>query len=215
MKAVVIGATGATGSDLLQLLLQDSRFDEVTILVRHNPGIRHTKLKTYIVNFDYEDTWQHLVTGDVLFSCLGTTLKQAGNKASQWKIDYSYQLKVAEAAKKNGVSHCVIISSVGADVKSSLFYLRMKGQLDEAIKQLRFTKTTILKPPALIREYTDRIGEKVLLNVLGVFNKMGLMKDRRPMPTAILAKAMIAASIIQAPGWIVWEPDDIWRAGQA
>ncbi|MBS4913301.1 MAG: NAD(P)H-binding protein [Veillonella sp.] len=214
MKAVVIGATGATGSDLLKLLLQDTRFDEVTILVRHNPGVSHSKLKTYIVNFDYEDTWQHLVAGDVLFSCLGTTLKEAGDKAGQWKIDYSYQLKVAEAAKANGVSHCIIISSVGADEKSPLFYLRMKGQLDEAIKQLHFTKTTILKPPALIREYTDRLGEKVMLKALGIFNKMGLMKERRPMPTSVVAQAMLTASIIQAPGAVTWEADDIWRAGQ-
>ncbi|NCC45251.1 MAG: semialdehyde dehydrogenase, partial [Clostridia bacterium] len=87
MNALLIGATGATGSDLLQLLLKDSEVESVTIFVRRDPQITHPKLEVHLIDFDKKEQWHHLVKGDILFSCLGTTLKDAGSKEAQWKVD--------------------------------------------------------------------------------------------------------------------------------
>ncbi|MDA6130770.1 NAD(P)H-binding protein, partial [Escherichia coli] len=91
MHALLIGATGATGKDLLDILLEDDSFHRVDIFARRDLHIQHEKLKVHVIDFDNSEQWKHLVKGDVLFSCLGTTLKAAGSKEAQWKIDYDYQ----------------------------------------------------------------------------------------------------------------------------
>ncbi len=101
MHALLIGASGATGKDLLELLLKDTDIKRVDIFVRRKLDFEHEKLHTHIIDFDKPEQWQHLVHGDVLFSCLGTTLKAAGSKEGQKKVDYEYQLQFAKAAKQN------------------------------------------------------------------------------------------------------------------
>ena len=138
MKAIVIGATGAVGKELVRALLNDVRYTEVAVFVRRDPGVTHPKLTAHVINFEQPDTWRALVTGDVLFSALGTSLKQAGSKEAQRRIDYDYQYMFAEAAHANGVPHLVLLSSLGADSRSSIFYLRLKGELDDAVQRLGF-----------------------------------------------------------------------------
>ena len=119
MKAIVIGATGAVGKELVRALLDDARYTEVAVFVRRDPGVTHPKLTAHVINFEQPDTWRALVTGDVLFSALGTSLKQAGSKEAQRRIDYDYQYMFAEAAHANGVPHLVLLSSLGADSRTS------------------------------------------------------------------------------------------------
>ncbi|WP_295787774.1 NAD(P)H-binding protein [uncultured Veillonella sp.] len=212
MKALILGASGATGRDVLNLLLQDDRYEEVVIFVRKSLGISHKKLVTHLVNFDRISEWGHLLTGDVLFSCLGTTRKAAGSKELQWKVDYAYQFQVAQMAKQQGVTHYILVSSVGADSGSSFFYLRMKGQLEEAIKQLNFTKTTIVQPPSLIRKAKEkRWSEGLSVKLLNKLSEFGIFTKFKPMPTEVVADAMVKASIIQAPGVVTWGADELWR----
>ncbi|MEO6547781.1 MAG: NAD(P)H-binding protein [Ferruginibacter sp.] len=92
MKAIIIGATGATGKDLANVLLQDPFYSEVVIFVRHSSGIAHSKLKVIITDFDKLEDVAEFINGDVLFSCLGTTKKVAGTKEKQWHIDYEIPL---------------------------------------------------------------------------------------------------------------------------
>lgn len=191
MKALVIGATGATGQDLVAQLLADDAFDTVEIFVRRAVNWEHPKLTVHVIAFDQMETWAPLVTGDVLFSCLGTTLKTAGSQAAQWKVDYDYQLDFAKAASQNGVSDYVLISSVGASTRSRFFYNRLKGELDEAVQHLPFKRLFIFRPPSLIRKGSTRWAEKVSVKLLKVLNTFGLMSRHRPLPTETLAQAMI------------------------
>lgn len=193
MKTLLIGATGATGSDLLKLLLDDDEVESVDIFVRRNTGVEHPKLTVHVINFEKPEKWSHLVKGDILFSCLGTTRKDAGSKNAQWKVDYDYQYSFAKAARENGMGCYVLVSAMNASSKSRFFYSRMKGELDDDVTKLGFPRLLIFKPPSLIRKGSDRNMEKMGVKVIGFFNRLGLMKSLKPMSTDVLAKKMLDA----------------------
>lgn len=191
MKAIVIGATGATGKDLVAQLLEDEAFHAVEIFVRWEVDMEHPKLTVRIIDFNESEKWTGLVTGDVLFSCMGTTLKAAGSQAAQWKVDYDYQWDFAKAACANAVPAYVLVSSIGASAESKVFYSRMKGMLDNAVQTLPFKRIFIFRPPFLIRKGSTRLGETISVKVLKMLNAVGLMRSYQPLATEKLAQAMI------------------------
>ncbi|MBO6029689.1 MAG: NAD(P)H-binding protein [Bacteroidales bacterium] len=191
MKALVIGATGAVGKDLVEQLLKDDAIESVAVFVRRPFAVEDPKLTVHVIDFDHPEQWKNLLQGDVLFSCLGTTIKAAGSQEAQWKVDYTYQYEVAKAARENGVGTYALVSSIGANPKSKIFYSRMKGELEEAVKQLGFPVCYILQPPSLIRKGSDRFGEKAGVVMLKALNAIGLMRSWTPMPTEEVAAAMV------------------------
>ncbi|MBK1896802.1 NAD(P)H-binding protein [Chryseobacterium paridis] len=201
MKALVIGATGATGKDLVTQLLNDKEFDEVDVFVRKPLDLKSDKLNVHVVNFDNPEEWKDAVKGDVAFSCLGTTLKTAGSKEAQRKVDFDYQYQFAKAAKENNVDDYILVSAYGANPKSKIFYSKMKGELEDAVKQLHFNKITIFKPGMLERKDSDRAGEVLGSRIIKFANKIGLLESQKPLPTNILAKAMINSSKIKSNGY--------------
>ncbi|GEN72863.1 MULTISPECIES: NAD(P)H-binding protein [Chryseobacterium] len=201
MKALVIGATGATGKDLVKQLLSDKEFEEVDIFVRKPVDIQNDKLKVHVVNFEKPEEWKDKVKGDIAFSCLGTTLKDAGSKEAQRKVDFDYQYEFAKAAKENDVEDYILVSAYGANPTSKIFYSKMKGELEEAVKQLHFNKITIFKPGMLERKDSERTGEVLGSRIIKFANKLGLLESQKPLPTDILAKAMINSSKIKSNGY--------------
>ena len=201
MKALIIGATGATGKDLVHQLLQDMDFHEIHVFVRIPLKINDPKLKVHIVDFEKPDDWKDLVKGDVAFSCLGTTLKSAGSKEAQKKVDVNYQYNFAKSAKENGVDDFILVSAYGADPNSAIFYSKIKGELEQKVKELHFDKVTIFQPGMLERKSSDRFGEVAGAKVIKFINKLGLLKSQKPLPTYVLAKAMINASKIKSNGY--------------
>lgn len=201
MKALVIGATGATGKDLVSQLLTDKGYDEVNVFVRRPLAFDNPKLKTHIVDFEKPEEWRDLVKGDVAFSCLGTTLKAAGSKEAQRKVDYDYQYNFAKAAKENEVEDYILVSSYGANPKSKIFYSRMKGELEQSIKDLHFNKLTIFQPGMLERKDSERTGEVLGGKIIKFANKFGVLTQQKPLPTEVLAKAMINSSKIKSYGY--------------
>lgn len=201
MKALVIGATGATGKDLVNQLLNDKDFEEVDIFVRKPVTIQNDRLKVHVVNFEKPEEWKDMVKGDVAFSCLGTTLKDAGSKEAQKKVDFDYQYEFAKAARENNVEDYILVSAYGANPASKIFYSKMKGELEEAVKQLHFTKITIFKPGMLERKDSERTGEVLGSRIIKFANKLGLLESQKPLPTNVLAKAMINSSKIKSNGY--------------
>lgn len=190
MKAIIIGATGAVGKDLLQQLLCDENYDSVVAFVRRDLGVIHDKLTVHTIDFEHVEQWQEIVRGDVLYSCLGTTLKQAGGKRPQWRVDYDYQLEFAKIAARNGVEHYALVSSMGANFNSMNFYMKMKGALEDAVRQLPFRHVVIVQPPSLIRKDSDRFGERVSVSILQGLNRIGILRGFRPIGTEVVARAM-------------------------
>lgn len=193
--ALVIGATGLVGNELVHQLLADDRFGAVLVFVRRSMGISHSKLQEFIINFDEPQSWNHLVKGDVLFSALGTTLKKEGSKEAQYKIDHDYQYNFAQAAAQNQVPVYVLVSSAMASVSSRIFYTRMKGELERDIQLLPFQAIHIMQPGMLQgNRKENRPGEKIGLYVIRLLNKMGIALKQKPIPAGLVAKAMINVS---------------------
>ncbi len=209
MKAILLGATGAVGRDLVRQLLQDDSFTELYLLVRHIPeGLSSPKLRIQVLDFEQPDQWPELPEADVLFSSLGTTLRDAGSQAAQYRVDYGYQYEVARRAAARGVPHYILVSAWGAKPKARSFYSRMKGELEEAVQALPFRHISILRPPLLLRPGSTRGGERLATAVLRGLSALGLLRAFRPMPTAVVARCMHALSTSQHSG--ILEPRDIW-----
>ena len=219
MKAIIIGSTGATGKSLLPLLAAHSEIERIDCFGRRNPDFSHPKLYAHQIDFAWIDTWRNEVQGDVLFACLGTTLKAAGSKEAQWAVDYEANLEFAKAARENGVHTLVLVSASGANAASRLFYQRMKGELEQAIIALNFPHLMIFRPPLLIRPNSDRLGEKIAERILHRFNRIGLMKSQRPLAVEKLAQAMLKVALLSSYEQAsysknhmqVYEPQDIFR----
>ena len=211
MKALIIGATGATGKDLVTQLLADDTYSEVHCFVRKPLALTHPKLHAHVVNFDTPEAWADLLHGNVAFSCLGTTLAVAGSKEAQWRVDYDYQYHFAQQCKANGVPTFVLVSAAMANAQSKVFYNRMKGRLEDAVKALGFSCLLIFQPSVLIRSNSDRGSENFSVKAIHFLNKIGLFKRYRPMPTEILAEKMLSAVLNSPKGTFTFTLDKIFE----
>lgn len=209
--ALIIGASGLVGTQLTNLLLYDYRFAKVVVLARRSLGINHVKLEEHLIDFRKPETWRHLINGDVLFSALGTTLKTAGSKEAQYEVDFTFQYNITEAASRNLVPKYVLVSSIGANPKSSNFYLRIKGQLEEAVKLLPFQSINILRPASLDGDRKEyRLAERISLPILKAINSIGLLKKFSPIHAKIVAEKMVAVCFEPNPGIRVLENKEIF-----
>ena len=208
--ALVIGATGLVGTQLVRQLCGDERFSRVITLGRRPTGQPCDKLEEHVVDFGRPEDYRQPLRGDVLFSALGTTLRAAGSKDAQWRVDHDFQLAVAAAAKENGVDVCVVVSSVGADPGSAFFYPRMKGALEREVAKLDFPRTRFLRPGPLDGERSEkRRGEELSLALLRPLGKV-LPAKLRPIRAETVAHAAIAASFDETPGVKVIAPEQLF-----
>ncbi len=209
--ALVIGATGLVGSNLVNQLLDDDRFHKVVTFTRRKTGVTHDKLHEHVIDFDKPETWQDHVRGDVLFSALGTTLKTAGNKEAQYRVDYTYQYTIAKAASDNGVPSYVLVSSAHASPASRFFYSRIKGELERDIQALAFKHIHILQPGPLKGERPEnRTGEKIGVFLLHRLNNVGLFRRYRPIGGNVVAQAMRSICLNELKGPKVYVLDKLF-----
>ena len=191
--AIVIGATGLVGKSLTQNLLVDERYSSVKIFTRRSLGITNPKLKEHIVDFEKLYDWKNEITGDELYSAMGTTIKKAGSKAVQYKIDFSYQYEFALAAFQNGVEKYLLVSSAGANENSGNFYLKMKGELDRKVFSLGFKNILIFRPSILAGDRNEnRTGEKYGIAAMNILSRIiPPLKKYKPVEAETVAKFMI------------------------
>lgn len=194
-KAIVLGATGTVGKELIEKLIENENYTEIISLGLKPSGLINPKLTEHIIDFDKPEMWKNMVQGDVLFSTWGNTAEDDKSKNEQYEVDYTYQYNVASVAAHNGVTAYVLVSSAGANVNSNAFYMKMKGKLDKAVQHLPFEYINILRPGKLYGNRNEKpLREKVRLSVVHSLNKIGLLKRFRPIKEKIVAKAMIHAA---------------------
>jgi uncharacterized protein YbjT (DUF2867 family) len=163
-KAIIAGATGLTGRHCLRLLLENPEYDSVIAVVRKKADIEHPKLLQLIVDFDDLKNELKDISVDDVFCCLGTTMSKAGSKEAFLKVDHDYPLMLAEVMRKNSAQTFNLISALGADTTSFFFYNRVKGLIEEAVKQLDYSKINILRPSLLDGDRMEsRPGERLAI----------------------------------------------------
>ncbi len=210
MKAVVIGATGATGKVLVRQLLCDDQYVFVEIFVRKAWDIQHPKLICHVVDFNKTDQWQYLIEGNVAFCCMGTTKSDAGSKQEQWHIDFDYVVQFAQYCKAKDIKTFVLLSSKGANPYSRLFYFYLKGKVEQMIVNLNFYRTIIIRPSSLIRPNSSRIGELIVVKMIKGLNRIGLFRSYRPVSVSKVANKMrIEVQNTVACGLTIVENDEI------
>lgn len=192
--AIIIGATGLTGKALLNQLLQDAYFEKVILFLRKEMNVIDSKLTQHCIDFNELDNYKNLIKGDIVFCCLGTTIKTAGSQEAFKKVDYTYPAEFAKIAKENGIQIFCLQSSLGADATSSNFYLKVKGETEDAIKNLNFNSFATFRPSMLLGNRTEfRLGEnigKVVMQTLS-FLFIGKFKRYKAIHVNQVAKAMI------------------------
>ncbi len=180
-KATVIGATGLIGKHLVEMLAQQPEYEEVTAITRRKVKFSNSNVENIVVDFAHLEQFNDVFNSDILFSCLGTTKKQAGSIEAQRVVDLDYQLKAAELAADNGVSEYFLVSSSGANAKSKSAYLQMKGELEDKVTGLNFQRICIFQPSLLLGEREGfRFGEKLGSWILPTLCHLPLLKRYKP-----------------------------------
>lgn len=238
--AIILGASGLVGSEVLKQLLADkdnseeiaqgsfsSRvnsnkvpgqvFEKIKIFVRKPIAIKHPNLEQIIVDFDTIGNYSNSIKGDVIFCCIGTTIATAGSKEAFIKVDHTYPLEFAKIAKQNGVETFLLVSSIGADKTASNFYLKVKGDIEFSLEKLKFDSLIILRPSMLLGDRKEsRFGEsagKIFMKLFS-FAFIGKLKKYKAIQAAAVAKAMIRLSKMKIKGSAVFPSDQLQQIGE-
>lgn len=159
--ALIAGASGLIGNELLHYLLEGQEYERVTALVRSPLNIKHPKLEEKVIHFDEMEQHKEIFTVDDVFCCLGTTIKKAKTKEAMYKVDVDYPVQMAKLASDKGAKRFLLVSSMNANPHSSIFYPKMKGELEEKISEMAFESISIIRPSLLLGERDEfRFGEQ-------------------------------------------------------
>lgn len=192
-SAIVLGATGLIGRHLVNDLINDQNCYEIKLISRRKTSFQHQKIKECLIDFNNPDDYLNHLNGDVLFSCFGTTLSQAGSKEKQYLVDFTYQYRAAKAARKNNVSNYILVSSPWANAQSKHYYRKMKAELEHATTQLGFKRTIFIRPNGLIgKRKQPRFGELFALKLFTLITKrISFLQHHQPIEAKKVAKAML------------------------
>ncbi len=214
--ALVIGSTGLIGSELLKILLESPEYTQVMTFVKRDLGIRHPKLIQHLIDFDQPESYKNLVVGDDFFCTIGTTIKNAGSQSAFRKVDYEYPRQFASFARQNKVKQFLIISSLNANAKSSNFYLKTKGDIQDFLKNCEFESVAVLQPSLLLGNRAEfRFGEKVGAFFMQTFSFLfqGNLKKYNAIEGKTVAKAMFKIAQRNDTGFKMYESDAIQEIG--
>ena len=201
------------GGHLLQLLLDDPDYAFVTVLTRRSLGRSDPRLVEHVVDFDRPETYRPHAGADDVFRCLGTTIKKAGSREAFRNVDFAYPVAVAGAAAEAGARQLLVVTAVGADPSSRVFYNRVKGEVEEALRALPFPAgVKIFRPSVLLGERgesrpAERVGAALMSFAAPLF--IGGLTAYRPIAGAQVARAMWAAAKREPAGTQVYEGESL------
>lgn len=209
LTAVLAGATGLVGGECLRQLLESPRYERVVVVTRRElgPGLRHDKLREIVVEFARLGDVKSRLRGDHVFCALGTTIGKAGSQQRFREVDYEYPLRLAQLTLKNGARHFSVVSALGASRSSPFFYSRVKGEVEEGLRQMGWPSLAILRPSVIAGERAEsrpleRLSERLLRLAPATW---------RPVAARDIAAAMVATALREPPGVTVIESRDIGR----
>ncbi len=196
-KAILFGASGFVGSYLLHDLLQSDSYEEVIVVVRKPLAVQHPKLKTIIAHYETLAQHQNELVADDVFIALGTTKKKTPNEKIYYQIDHDYPVLAAQLTRANGAKSILLVSAVGANVNSSIFYVKTKGETERDVIAVDFEHTHIFQPSMIMGNRTEsRPLEKVFIGIFSVVNLLLISKlnKYKGISAKDIAKAMFTAA---------------------
>lgn len=207
--ALLAGSTGLIGKQLLGLLLEDSHYTVVKAISRKPLDIQHNKLQNIVSDLDTLTEHHDQLKADDVFCCLGTTIRQAGSQAAFRKVDYEYPLELARLTKNQGATQYLIITALGSDAKSGIFYNRVKGEVEQAIDAVGFDSYHVFRPSLLLGERTEkRAGEGA---ATAVYKALGFLipLKYKAIDAAKVAKAMLHFAKQNSAGKFIHESKEL------
>jgi uncharacterized protein YbjT (DUF2867 family) len=204
------------GSHVLRLLLDDPQYERVTVLGRRNLPVAHKKLAHRIVDFDRVPEMADFPRVHDVFCCLGTTIKQAGSEAAFRKVDYTYVVELARLALRHRASQFLVVTAVGADPRSRVFYSRVKGEVEEAVRRLQFDGVHIFRPSLLLGGRSQTRPLELLARIVSPlvsWAMLGRLGRYRPIKAARVARAMVRVARDAERGVHVYEANQLRRLG--
>jgi uncharacterized protein YbjT (DUF2867 family) len=217
--ALVFGASGLVGGFVLRQLLAHPAYRRVISFGRRELDIDGEGLEQHIINFDNADAYEHLMQGQDVFSCLGTTMAKAGSKEAFYKVDFTYAYETAKAAAAAGANQLLLVSSVGADPDSLFFYSRVKGELEAAMRALPYWGVHIFEPSLLLGPRQEqRLGEQLAVRLtrsIAPFIRGSVVGKYRPVEAEDVARSMIAVAQGLQPGQMVYDSETIYEIANA
>jgi uncharacterized protein YbjT (DUF2867 family) len=207
-NALIAGATGLVGNSLLRQLLDNDQYDKIFVITRKSIDIVHPKLIQQLIDFNAIESLKPGLPVDDVFCALGTTIKVAGSQDAFYKVDYTYVVNLGKWCSANGVKRFLVVSAMGADAKSGIFYNRVKGEMEAAVSQLDIPQKRIFRPSLLMGNRTEkRGGEKLAQVVMGTlgFLFVGPLQKYKGIHADVVAKSMIMASKQDIAGFTVYE----------
>ena len=193
MHALIAGASGLVGSQLLKLLLDDPRAKQVTSIGRRKLEVFNSKLQQISIDFAKLDSLE-TPSYDVAFCCLGTTIKVAGSQEAFRRVDHDYVISFGQMAKRAGVRKFLLVSALGADASSAVFYSRTKGETENDLEALDFESLVIARPSLLLGHRDEvRLGEKLAITLTPILSPllMGPLAAYKPVQASQVAKGLV------------------------
>lgn len=215
--ALLAGATGLVGGHCLDLLLSEQSYSKVVVVGRQKLDRADSKLEQHVVDFDRLDDFASVLKGDDVFCCLGTTIKKAGSQENFRRVDFTYTHEIARIASQNGAGQFLLVSALGANRKSSIFYNRVKGEIEEAVSALSFHGVQIFRPSLLLGERPEfRLGERVAEKTARMFSFLfvGPIAKYRPIHARTVANAMVRIAPRYYGGVNIFESARIEELGE-
>jgi uncharacterized protein YbjT (DUF2867 family) len=213
-SALLVGASGLVGRQCLQFLLEEPSYTHIVVLVRRSLSITHNKLVQHVVDFSELDTLGDYFTTDDVYCCLGTTIKKAGTQEAFRKVDFDYPIKIAALTQHLGANQFLIVTSLGANPHSRIFYNRVKGEVEEAIGKISFPTINIFRPSLLLGDLTEhRTGEKAGAFIISglKYMMMGPFRKYRPIQSRDVAKVMVQVAQKNLKGLNIFESKQIQK----
>ncbi|HET7229457.1 MAG TPA: oxidoreductase [Longimicrobium sp.] len=210
--ALVLGATGLVGGHCLELLLADASWSRVTVIARRPSGRSHPRLNEVAADFERLEEQAHAFAADDVFCCLGTTIRKAGSQAAFSRVDHDYVVRSAELARQQGARRFLLVSALGADPGSRVFYNRVKGEAERDVTALPFEGVALLRPSLLLGERAERRRSEALAQKAAPFLSpllWGPLRKYRALPAAAVARAMVRLAREGFAGVRVVESDEI------
>jgi uncharacterized protein YbjT (DUF2867 family) len=210
--AIVIGGTGLVGTELIKILLQDDYYATIIAISRKPVDIMNDRLVQYVIDFEKLNDYKELISANDVYCCLGTTMKVAGSKENFHKIDFGYTVQIAKIVAGNKAEQFILVSSMGANKNSSVYYNKVKGEIEEEIKKLPFTSTIIVRPSLLLGQRKEkRSGEDAAKKISKTFSfaMAGPLKKYKPVQASAVARSMFGYAKKQMKGVHVFTSDKL------